>query len=255
MAKQEALRATDVVTYEEGDWQVEAVVEPEENGDQSSFRLGDIPRITVYTDWPIVRKWSNFGTITGPITQKVKQREEIFYWTNNPSKTTLNFIPVNGSFSYEWLGNVLINDQPATNPKIIQTEKNLNSPKGKITGVLKCTYSVPCYIFDLTDGQRQTMPVFWNSKGAYGSCQIDFSEETAGKKFVRFKVKDFCTKNPVTGGARVFVDGREFITDAEGMVDLGELTTGKTYPVRITAAGYVDSDKDNITNDEFTLDL
>ncbi len=87
----------------------------------------------------------------------------------------------------------------------------------------------------------------------YGSMTVDFTEGEAGEEpdHIFLVVRDACTEQ-VIPGATVEINDAVYVTDAEGKIDLGAIGTG-TYPVRITAQDYQDSDKDRIGNDELVI--
>jgi hypothetical protein len=85
-----------------------------------------------------------------------------------------------------------------------------------------------------------------------GSTTVEFAEASAQMREVTLTVKDACTKM-IVEGVSVFVDG-DFrgVTNALGQLSLGQSRTGN-HSLRLTKAGYQDSDKDSIKNDEFTV--
>lgn len=70
---------------------------------------------------------------------------------------------------------------------------------------------------------------------------------------VNLKVLDFCSDAEIEG-AHVWLDGVDKGTSDEfGIVSLGNLGATTTHQLKITKAGYIDSDDDVLYNDEFTV--
>jgi hypothetical protein len=108
----------------------------------------------------------------------------------------------------------------------------------KLSGV-----NVPC---------RVLVEAINEDEDRYGSITIDFTEnEEESTDRVYLTVRDACTQQ-IIPNATVEINGAVYVTDANGRVDLGPLAAG-TYPIRITAENYQDSDKDRIGNDELVI--
>jgi len=70
---------------------------------------------------------------------------------------------------------------------------------------------------------------------------------------VTIYVRDYIS-NVVISGAMVYIDGNfEGVTDADGKLQVVGIDVGD-HNLKITKAGYVDSDQDEIDNDDFTIE-
>ncbi len=79
--------------------------------------------------------------------------------------------------------------------------------------------------------------------------QFSVSATTTGTAQQTLQVRDYCTDEPIPN-ANITIDGVAYTADANGYVVLGEMTTGQTLPMTITATGYHDTDVDTLNNDE-----
>lgn len=86
-----------------------------------------------------------------------------------------------------------------------------------------------------------------------GSLVIDFTAGAAETVELDFRVQDYCN-GEVVAGAQVLIDGvLKGLTNSQGLVNIGSYLRGSTHTVKIIKSGYVDSDLDNLRNDEFTV--
>ena len=74
----------------------------------------------------------------------------------------------------------------------------------------------------------------------------------SGERSVVINIKNYCT-DAVVEGAKVYVDGAlRGTAGADGLVSVGSLAAG-SHQLRVTAAGYIDSDQDDLVNEQFTV--
>lgn len=75
----------------------------------------------------------------------------------------------------------------------------------------------------------------------------------ATHKDVIFSVVDYCTDEPVDGVSVSIGGGAAQVTNAKGICVFQRLEIGRTYPVRMSKQGYLNSDTDSLNNDSFTV--
>jgi hypothetical protein len=74
----------------------------------------------------------------------------------------------------------------------------------------------------------------------------------SGERSVIIDVRGYCTDAAVAG-ATVYVDGTPCgATDADGLIIVNNLAAG-SHTLRVTASGFIDSDQDDLVNDQFTV--
>lgn len=67
------------------------------------------------------------------------------------------------------------------------------------------------------------------------------------------EVKDYCT-DEILPGVTIYLDDADIgQTDANGIIALGALVPGSTHSLRMAKGGYINSEKDKLDNDSFTI--
>lgn len=178
--------------------------------------------------------------------------DEKVYFVNTAT-ANLDYLP-EGAVTYSWIGNDLGN--------VILNGKILTIP-GAGVGVLSCSY-ITLYdqlkvTYAGTPATTVLLVVIHDSvEDVQDSLLIAYTGVTAvTTRPVVITVKNYCS-DAVVVGANVEVTATgypttNFTTDALGQADLGYLTVGVTYNIKITATGYRDSDEDSLSNDSFVV--
>lgn len=124
------------------------------------------------------------------------------------------------------------------------------------TGILKLSYETSYDLADVTSNKPTYILVSAKAEGLEGDFVLDFTEGYLTDVYNRdvvMTVKDACTRE-VLPDATVYVNevyaGK---TDSMGILRLGSMKTD-TYSLKIVKEGYLDTDKDNIRNDWFTVE-
>ena len=190
----------------------------------------------------------------GYVEKKLKRvpyviEEELVYFAN-AAIANLDHLP-EGEVTYSWVGNNLGN--PVFNGKVITI------PESGI-GVLNCTY-ITLYdqLMVMYEGAEATTVLLVVVNGTVSdSLLITYTGiEDVTERPVVITVKDYCSGEIVVGAnIEVTASGypaTNFITNALGQANLGNLIVGVTYSIKITATGYRDSDEDSLSNDSFTV--
>ncbi len=204
-----------------------------------------------YKLWPGAQAptfWSSLGTVSNIGTSSETVEE---YITLHKTKSgTLAKLPVSG-VSYLWVGSHKGDDTPKFDGKNIIFSVEM-------TGMLYCTYEAYCDNLEITTSTSGMILVTAEKDSITGNATIDFTGTSKQRK-VYLTVKDACNKEVLADVAVSLrlaeSDPWESIgtTDTKGQLYLGELWTGKKYKLKMTLSGYIDSNKDTIKNDEFTI--
>ncbi len=129
----------------------------------------------------------------------------------------------------------------------------------KKTGLLQLSYSTTCerWGFNFTFAEQ-----FCNNGKPPAAliifrCASEMDSEVVEnwychKKDVSIKVVDACTGDPVPG-ASVTIGGKKEVADEDGNVTFADIAEGEKS-VKITAEGYIDSDKDPLDNDSINVE-
>lgn len=83
---------------------------------------------------------------------------------------------------------------------------------------------------------------------------LELGEELETSTDITIIVKEY-TSDVEVSGATVYVDGdNKGTTDAEGKINLQDVTIGP-HTIKVTKAGYLDTDEDDLDNDSFTIEV
>jgi len=131
-------------------------------------------------------------------------------------------------------------------------------PKGY--GTLSIKY-VTRYLKFLIESSRDGKGVFIVDDLTYEECEItcleyELGEDTGdGEELYDITViyKDFVTGAPI-GEARVWVDDKYIgQTNADGEIDIEQVSAGKKHLIKASRPGYLNTDSDSLTNDSFII--
>lgn len=88
------------------------------------------------------------------------------------------------------------------------------------------------------------------------SVTIDFGDSTSiGPKDVTLTIKNWCNQQIIVGAeVTITIEGSPItkISDTSGIVTFPQVPSG-TWPVRVVATGYLNSDADTLANDSITV--
>lgn len=221
------------------------------NKDKTSFAPGDVVYIRVSPGGLSPSSNSTMGIITKMsvnIVRRVpKEGYEYLIFARDIEK----------DFSYlctelvdlQWCGFI-----PEISPRFDELKVSFSDP---VSCVMKVQFNTSYDLWRLSGVNipcKVLVEAFTEDR--YGSLVIDFAptvedEEKIQKSHTYLSVRDACTQQTIPG-AIVVIEGVEHIADSNGRVDLGIMETG-TYPIKITAEDYQDSDKDRIGNDQLVI--
>ena len=131
-------------------------------------------------------------------------------------------------------------------------------PKGY--GTLKIKY-ITRYLKFLIESSRDGKGVFIVDDLTYEECEITCQEyelgEDTGDEEELYDItviyKDFVTGAPI-GEARVWVDDKYIgQTNADGEIDIEQVSAGKKHLIKASRPGYLNTDSDSLTNDSFII--
>ena len=130
-------------------------------------------------------------------------------------------------------------------------------PKGY--GTLRIKYVTRCLKF-LIESSRDGKGVFIVDDNTYEECGItcqeyELGEDAGDEKLYDITIiyKDFVTGAPI-GEARVWVDDKYIgQTNADGEIDIEQISAGKKHLIRASRPGYLNTDSDSLTNDSFII--
>lgn len=252
MANQDLVNANLTVTFSKESDSVgfELELDEEKNEGKSTFTPGDEVYIKVYPGGHNPNYNSTMGNITVIATNKYEtipsEGFEYLVFARDKEQNVSHIIK--DITDLRWCGYI-----PNTPPIFGETKISFSE---EVSCVMKLVYrttydswklsgvNVPC---------RVLVEAIKESEDRYGSMTIDFTEdeESESEDRIYLTVRDACTQQAISG-ATVEINGGTYTTDANGRVDLGLMKKG-TYPVKITAENYQDSDKDRIGNDELVI--
>lgn len=193
------------------------------------------------------------GTIS-TIAQNIIYEEEEIITFSMQDNANLSHKP-NKILSWKWLG------KDRGTPKFSGSSVLLNE---KSVGVLKCVYNVAGYRCKLvarsrdfgSDIEEETelpVQVVAVQRDQIASLTVSYSGSAEEPVDVEILVTDFCSGDEVDL-VEVYVDG-EYIgkTNARGRVYVGKMVPNSQHTLRMTRAGFIDSDKDVLYNDLFKV--
>lgn len=195
--------------------------------------------------------YSSMGSLTRAASQIAYDVSEniIFELTRYAS---LSHFP-RENVTWQWLG---------TNAGIPVFNGRMAKISQAAVAVLKCSYQ--------STGDRLKLIVTSNNMGDLAEAEVAVVVLQGTKKVsatvtytdeagegdpvpLDLSVKDFCSGESV-GEVEVFLDGSSIgFTNANGRIYLGMLSPGSVHQLKMTRAGYIDSDLDVLHNDSFTV--
>lgn len=175
--------------------------------------------------------------------------EELVYFAN-AATANLDYLP-DGEVIHTWVGENLGN--PVFNGRVVTI------PESGV-GVMSCTY-ITLYdqlMVTYSGAVATTVLLVVMNGDVSDSLLITYTGVIdVTERPVVITVKNYCSDEIVVGAdIEVTASGyptTNFITDALGQANLGNLIVGVTYNIKITATGYKDSDLDSLSNDSFTV--
>jgi hypothetical protein len=284
MAQSELAKATLTVTYKEV---CEATnkgftlqLDDVKNVGKTSFAPGDIAYIRVYPGGFRPDRYITMGNSTsvGSGVDEIDDECVTFVRSDSGSKQYYS-----ERCSFEWLGRYRIVDN--RDSKNIYKDSDSDSKGGSsssgfstefvkvrfdgwdiyvsevVSGIMKLTYDALYDLWSLTCSEEATVLVEAELLGhpkfgdMYGSIIVDFTAETTIRDCF-ITVKDACTGSIVAGasiGLGTPGGVKSFVTDAAGRAHVGQLMTGASYPIDVSAYGYQSSNADRLANDSITI--
>lgn len=226
------------------------ILDTETNEEKTSFEPGEFAHLLCYHENPapyVVR--SSAGNTTVVATGISSPVEDELIRFINTTTATLDYPPIPGSMSYEWVG-----PSPGTPTFNGQTV----TMSEKTIGVLKCNYRTPADRIRLQYNVAGTVIAVViqtiNTTEYTASADVVYAEAVSVEPVAyELDVRDYCSDSNVAG-VEVFLDGTSIgFTDINGIIYLGELMPGSTHTLKMVKVGYIDSDLDKLLNDSFTV--
>ena len=226
-------------------------LDEDRNNDKTSFNPGDVVYIRVSPGGLSPNSNTTMGAITkqsANIVRRVPKEDYEYQIFARDMEKDFGYLCTE-LVDLQWCG--FIPDVP---PQFNELKISFSEP---VSCVMKIKYNTSYDLWRLSGVNipcKVLVEAFTEDR--YGSLVIDFSpteegQEEAQKSHTYLSVRDACTQQTIPG-AIVIIEGVEYIADSNGRVDLGIMETG-TYPIKITADEYQDSDKDRIGNDQLVI--
>ena len=199
--------------------------------------------------------FSSYGDLGRSATSVPYNLVETLYFPLSDEEE-LDRVP-EGAVEYEWIGNEPVGEDGLPLFPVFDGKKAKVSEE--IVGILQCTYK---YLADRwilrSDLEGEVLVVALQEIDSdtilKESLVVEFVSEVQEFEDVTLEVRDYCTGDSLPG-CEVFLDElSQGNTDSSGQIDLGELVVGQTYQLRVVKSGYIDSDEDDLLNDEFTVE-
>lgn len=198
------------------------------------------------------------GSIVQSLTGNTYQANDTVYFIDE-TEAILTYKP-EGGVSYQWVGSQPKNiDGVPLNPIF---DENIVKMSEEVVGILQCSYIFVADQWKLvSDVEGEVLVVALqevDEDKAIGSTIVEFIpsellEEEGVLVDYDLELRDFCN-NDVISNAAVELDGVPIgTTNVNGLISLGQLQVGQTYALKVTRSGYIDSDLDDLLNDEFTI--
>lgn len=174
--------------------------------------------------------------------------DEVVTFTNSTSGS-LSYIPNADGVSWEWDG--------AVGPNPVFDLSSITLPSS-FSGVLKCSYTAYYDSLKVECLEAGDVLLVVSQEG-YGDASLSITfEASEGMRTVRITAKNFCTGEVVPSATIELTGPSGFSliasTGADGVLVAGQLHIGSTYTMKITAAGFTDSDLDSLDNASFTVE-
>jgi hypothetical protein len=173
------------------------------------------------------------------------QDEEVQF--ANSKTGTLRYYPLEG-VTHRWIG------VSAGTPRFNGKEITLG---GLSVAILNCTYKTKGDRLFIVSGKVGNVLVVAIQGKNQASLTVNFGEKNGdgnGKPVpYELEVKDYCT-DEILSGVTIYLDDADIgQTDANGVIALGALVPGSTHSLRMAKGGYINSEKDKLNNDSFTV--
>lgn len=249
-------------------------LDSERNDGETTFGLGANAYLQIFPSFNVMadRVADEGETLREIIVTNIGEARKIF--SDNPVDITdeyiffpnttsawLDYIP-DGEVSYEWVGRE-VGTISFSGRKI-----KLKTSEENFAGVIKCTYKTLVDIIETTcEEETEQLVVIsrWlvnSGKKVDDYTTVDFEDEGVGDvintRDVTITVKDYCSGNVIPYAtvtvAGPLIGSQVSNANADGQVTFTGLQIGGTYTIKLTKAGYQDSDDDSLNNDEFTVE-
>lgn len=211
-------------------------------GEKSVFNAGETATLNMFPSDLSAKLSVSSGTAVFKKRGEVLEQTEYVIFAN--SDTAYLKYPAARLIAAEWQGR--INGAPSISGTAIVLP-------AVSSGVLKITYETKYDILDVVCPIQSHCLLEAKSDTRYGYADIDYTYGIGGAFEVVFRVRNACTNTPLAG-ADVWLNGEyKGKTNNDGYINFGMLNVGK-YNVVSKKEGFVDSDKDIIANDSFTVE-
>lgn len=219
------------------------------NKDKTTFVIGDKVYLKFLSsvDEPYTIE-VNMGTAKTEATNihyPIEDDEITFANTNSGS---LGYVPI-GEVDYEWIGKSA--GTPVFNGREILLDEDS-------VAVLNCSYKTKGNRLSVTNSEVGTVLVVVIQGENQASLSITFEddeddEEEKEPVAYELDVKNYCSDASLSG-VTVYLDEIDIgQTNINGIIALGALIPGSAHTLKMMKAGYIDSDKDKLNNDSFTV--
>lgn len=222
-------------------------LDEERNEDKSTFIAGEKAYLRLFrgAEDPYVVESSGGITQIEATNVPLNVTEEYLIFAN-VKEATLQYKPY-GAVSYSWVGRN--GGNPVFNGKLVLLAV-------EAIAVLKCSYTTLFDRLSVKFDEAGPVIVFVLQAATNASTYlvVTFGAGVLTEPVpYSLEVKDFCS-DTLLAGVTVYLDGAMIgQTDVNGVVQLGALTPGRTYQVRMQKDGFVDSNMDKLNNDSFTV--
>lgn len=220
-------------------------LDADKNAGVTSFAPGANVWVRAITDYAIADKGSTRGKFTVQKSRLRFEQEETLTF-NDENAATLRY-PAHKVLKKGWLGRGL--------GHVTVSGKTVKAAETGY-GILEVRYEVAYARLKLANVNKEGPVLIWaeDAQERKGVLQVSFSSGEAGEMEEIFvEVLSYCTDLPAAGVA-VWLDGAyKGQTDAYGRLSLGKLVKGSNHAIKMTAAGFKDSDIDALANDVFTV--
>jgi len=225
-------------------------LDDERNNDKTTFAPGESAYIRVYPGGLSPSSNTSMGIITKVASNTVRMvppTDYEFMVFARDSEKDFGYLCTE-LVDVKWCGFI-----PNVSPQFSELKVSFSEP---VSCVMKVQYKTSYDLWRLSNVNIPCKVLVEAIKDErYGSLVVDFTiadEEAIQESQTYITVKDACTQQIIPGAVIIF-EGTEYIADSNGRVDLGVLESG-TYPIKITAEDYQDSDSDRIGNDELVIE-
>ena len=229
------------------------------NGGVSEFEVGGQIFYRAFPATKYTCYLSFGGTISIISTEKLEELAEDIVFSG--SKEAQLSYPLDSSFTYDWIGSVLNAEIPhsKSTPRVIaEVGSTLLTVKDAIYGILKVTYKysyASIKFLPMHPGKQIVLVCRICDSGEEACAFIVEDIEDQAFDDVTLTISDACNSELKVAGAQVEVNGEliEAISDSDGKIHVGLLAKG-THSIKVIAPGYIDSNADNLSNDEIIVE-